>query len=261
MADGLTFSTVACPETPDDGLSFGGYPQPPTVPPDPTGENWRGPPGPQGIPGVPGQDGEDGADSTVPGPPGPPGADSTVPGPPGPAGADSTVPGPPGPAGEAGAPIVVADAPPVAPPGSLWWDSTGGQLYVRYDDGDSVQWVIANSLVIPTGLIRNQARLQAQWQNAATVSDDTVWWFDMPYGGTISTLKFFTGVGSFTVAIQINGTPVTGLSAVAVSSATPATATATALNTFANGDNITAVITGSTGSPTDALLSVAVTWS
>jgi len=59
----------------------------------------------------------------------------------------------------------------------------------------------------------------------------------------------------------VNGTTVTGLSAVAVSSSTPATATATALNVFAAGDNITAVITGSTGSPTDALLSLAVTWS
>lgn len=109
---------------------------------------------------------------------------------------------------------------------------------------------------------RDKARLQAQWQNAATVSDDTVWWWDMPYAGTINTLKYFTGNGSFTVAIKVNGTTtVTGLSAVAVSSSTPATATATAANTFALGDNISAVITGSTGSPTDALLSLAVTWS
>lgn len=108
---------------------------------------------------------------------------------------------------------------------------------------------------------RNAARLQAQWQGAATVEDDTVWWWDMPYDGTISTLKFFTGAGSFTVAIKINGVTVTGLSAVAVSSSTPATATATAANTFAKGDNIMAVITGATGSPTDALLSLAVTWS
>jgi hypothetical protein len=35
----------------DDGLDFGGYPQPPSVPPDPTGEDWRGPPGPPGPPG------------------------------------------------------------------------------------------------------------------------------------------------------------------------------------------------------------------
>lgn len=38
-------------ETLDDGLDFGGYPQPPDVPPDPTGDDWRGPPGPPGLPG------------------------------------------------------------------------------------------------------------------------------------------------------------------------------------------------------------------
>jgi hypothetical protein len=176
--------------------------------------------------------------------------------------------GPVGPAGPQGEPGSAADAgavtdvaPPVSPvDGALWWDATSGNLFVFYDDGTSTQWVPATSTVaMPTP--RNQARLQAQWQNAATVSDDTVWWWDMPYAGTISTLKYFTGAGSFTVAIQINGVTVTGLSAVAVSSSTPATATATALNVFALGDNITAVITGSTGAPTDALLSLAVTWS
>src|SRR6187551_3819467 len=92
---------------------------------------------------------------------------------------------------------------------------------------------------------RDKARLQAQWQNAAVVSDDTVWLcFDAPYAGTVNSLTYFTGNG-----------------AVAVSSATPATTNATAANTFSAGQRITAVITGSTGSPTDALLSLAVTWS
>ena len=109
---------------------------------------------------------------------------------------------------------------------------------------------------------RNAARLQAQWQNAAVVSDDTVWLcFDAPYAGTVNSLTYFTGNGSFSVAVQINGVSVTGLGAVAVSSATPATANATAANTFTAGQRITAVITGSTGAPTDALLSLAVTWS
>ncbi len=109
---------------------------------------------------------------------------------------------------------------------------------------------------------RNAARLQAQWQNAAVVSDDTVWLaFDAPYAGTINSLTYFTGNGSFTVNIQINSVSVTGLGAVAVSSATPATTNATAANVFTQGQRITAVITGSTGAPTDALLSLAVTWS
>jgi hypothetical protein len=96
----------------------------------------------------------------------------------------------------------------------------------------------------------------------AIVANDTVWLaYDAPYNGTINALTYFTGNGSFSVAIQINGTNVTGLSAVSVSSATPATATATAVNVFTAGQRITAVITAATGSPTDALLSLAVTWS
>jgi len=131
-------------------------------------------------------------------------------------------------------------------------------------NSDTLDTALAGGPFLPVASAptpRDKARLQAQWQNAATVSDDTVWWWDMPYGGTISTLKYFTGAGSFTVAIKVNGVPVTGLSAVAVSSATPATATATALNVFPAGANVSVVITGSTGSPTDALLSLAVTWS
>ena len=39
--------------------------------------------------------------------------------------------------------IVSATAPAGAPPGTLWWESDSGLLYFRYDDGTSVQWVIA----------------------------------------------------------------------------------------------------------------------
>jgi hypothetical protein len=109
---------------------------------------------------------------------------------------------------------------------------------------------------------RNTERLQAQWVTGAVVANDTIWLvYDSPYAGTLTALTYFTGNGSFSVAIQINGTNVTGLSAISVSSATPATATATAANVFTAGQRITAVITSATGSPTDALLSLAVTWS
>jgi hypothetical protein len=168
-----------------------------------------------------------------------------------------------GTAGSAGPGGAVTDVAPPASPidGALWWDATSGNLFVFYDDGTSTQWVPATSTVAMPAP-RNSARLQAQWQNAAVVSDDTVWLcFDAPYSGTVNSMTYFTGNGSFTVAVQINGTPVTGLGAVAVSSATPATTNATAANVFTQGQRITAVITGSTGAPTDALLSLAVTWS
>ena len=82
---------VAAPASPghvsSDGLDFGGYPQPPDIPPDPIGDAWRGPPGlpgPEGPEGPTGPQGEQGADSTVPGPEGPQGP----PGPPGEDGLD-----------------------------------------------------------------------------------------------------------------------------------------------------------------------------
>ena len=118
----------------------------------------------------------------------------------------------------------------------------------------------SNGAAPPTA--RNSARLQAQWVTGATVANDTVWLaYDAPYAGTVNSLTYFTGSGSFTVAVQINGASVTGLGAVAVSSATPATATATAANTFTAGQRITAVVSAASGSPTDAMLSLAVTWS
>jgi phage gp45-like len=42
-----------------------------------------------------------------------------------------------------GASVTISPTAPVAPSiGNLWWDSTGGQLYIYYDDGNSQQWVV-----------------------------------------------------------------------------------------------------------------------
>jgi hypothetical protein len=42
--------------------------------------------------------------------------------------------------------ILVSDTPPAnAVPNTLWWDSTSAQLFVRYADANSTQWVQANS--------------------------------------------------------------------------------------------------------------------
>jgi hypothetical protein len=148
--------------------------------------------------------------------------------------------GPPGPAGPAGPAGIQGPAGPTGATGPA--GATGPQG--------------------PAGTSRNTARLQAQWVTGAVVSNDTVWLaYDAPYAGAVNSLTYFTGSGSFNVAIQIGGVNVTGLSAIAVASATPATANATAANTFAAAARITAVITSASGSPTDALLSLAVTWS
>ena len=51
-----------------------------------------------------------------------------------------------------GAGIVVGDVAPVSPVvGQGWFDSVGGQLYVRVADGTSVQWVIAVNQPGPVG--------------------------------------------------------------------------------------------------------------
>jgi hypothetical protein len=121
---------------------------------------------------------------------------------------------------------------------------------------DGVKWVGAGQ--VPA---RNKARLQAQWQGADVVANGTVWWLDMPYDGTVDTLKYFTGNGSFNVAIQIDDVNVPGLNAITVSLPASTTTAATSANTFLEGQRVSAVITGATGDPTDAVLSIAVTWS
>src|SRR4029077_7760278 len=55
-------------------------------------------------------------------------------------------------AAAAGGSISIGDTPPASPsPGALWWDSVGGQLYIRYNDGTSQQWVVASNQ--PSALI------------------------------------------------------------------------------------------------------------
>jgi hypothetical protein len=79
-----------------------------------------------------------------------------------------------------------------------------------------------------------------------------------PFAFTVSDMGYEVGSagGSFTVAVNINATPITGLSAVVVSSAIQNTANATAARTVSVGDKITVVISGVTGSPTGAVLQI-----
>lgn len=116
------------------------------------------------------------------------------------------------------------------------------------------------SLIFAACRSRSYARMQMEWPVGSGVSNGTVYFtYDAPYDGTITRMKHFCNTGSFTVAIQINGVSVTGLGAV-TPTGTPTTTNATAVRTFTVGQRISAVITGATGSPTDALLSLNVTW-
>jgi hypothetical protein len=173
-ADGLTFGTgAALDPASDDGLDFDDYIKPPEVPPDPIGDDWRGPPGPAGPPGpgaapsdaVPLMDGA-GAPGTAAtaarGDHRHPSDTSRL------AVAGGTLTGaltlaadpvsalqpvtlqyytahlPSG----GGASLAVSDTPPASPtPGMLWWDSVGGQLYLWYVDPNTAQWVAASNLI------------------------------------------------------------------------------------------------------------------
>jgi collagen triple helix repeat protein len=99
----------------------------------------QGPQGPQGPQGVKGDTCDTGPVSTVPGPQGPQGPAGAT-GAQGPKG-DKGDTGATGPAG-ASAAISVGTSPPASPTvGALWWNSTEGNEYIYYDDGNTQQWV------------------------------------------------------------------------------------------------------------------------
>ena len=189
----------------------------------------RGPTGPTGPPGPTGPNGPTGPTGPggVTGPTGPNGPT----GPTGPGGVTGPT-GPTGPTGTSG----IGTAGPTGPTGP--GGATG-----------------------PAGPLGTSFRMQLEWTSGAIVSNDTTYFlFDPPYNGTINSLTFFTGNGSFTVDVEINGVVVTSLGAISVSSASPMTVSATGLNTWTVGQPISVVITSATGSPTGVLLSLNATW-
>lgn len=107
---------------------------------------------------------------------------------------------------------------------------------------------------------RTAVRMQAQWDVGSIVQNGTFYFcFDAPYAGLINSLKHVCGTGSFTLDVQINGVDVTGLSAVTPTS-TPTTTNATGANAFSQGGTISGIISSASGSPTNALLSLNISW-
>ena len=66
--------------------------------------------------------------------------------------------------------LVAATAPPSPPDSSLWWNSSSGNLYVRYNDGNSVQWVLA----VPVGSDINSLGGVAYTTQTATSAQKTI---------------------------------------------------------------------------------------
>ncbi len=215
----------------------------------PTGATGLGAPGATGATGVIGSTGATGLGST--GATGPGGAGSIgstgATGPPGGASGATGATGAtgPGPSGTTGATGAAGVAGPTGATGATGAGATGA---TGASFGTSV-------------------RMQLQWTSGAVVSNDTTYFvWNAPYNGTVNSLAYFTGAGSFTVSVNIGttpsaaGTPITGLGSLTVSSSTPTTTNATALNTFVAGQSVAAIVTGTTGTTMDVLLSLNVTW-
>ena len=135
-------------------------------PQGPTGATGStGSQGPQGATGATGPQGSTGA-TGVQGPKG----DTGDTGPAGPQGAQGVgIQGPVGPQGAPGPSLFVGLTPPPSPvDGQLWYFTDGspggGQLYVRYNDGNSTQWVPSipgSAQTVPPGGIMDFAGLTA----------------------------------------------------------------------------------------------------
>lgn len=79
----------------------------------------------------------------------------------------------------------ISPSPPISPsPSDLWWDSVGGNLYIRYDDGNSAQWVIAVNAGVP----------EAPMDGLAYARQNFSWVPVLPLtGGTITGPLYLTG--------------------------------------------------------------------
>ena len=95
------------------------------------------------------------------------------------------------PAQVSGAVATISDTPPVAAPGSLWWDSTGTGLYVRYNDGNSTQWV-ATDAEAAIGTVKIS-------DTPPTAPDNALWWDSK---GTGLYVRYNDGNSSQWVAAQ-----------------------------------------------------------
>lgn len=142
-------------------------------------------------------------------------------------------------------------SPPISPTAVAFYYATDTHILSIWNGS---AWVNA-------AIARNVGELMAQFVLGAIVVNGTFHFsYKAPYPGTISSLNSVSTTGTFTIAVNINGSPVTGLSAVGVTS-TPTTTSASGANTFAAGDDITGVISAAASSPTNAVLNLNVTWS
>jgi hypothetical protein len=136
---------------------------------------------------------------------------------------------------------------------------TGGQQGTGSINAEAI-YVDGVPVLTSAGSIKYTPTLT--WGGGAVVANGT-YIFTLYAGaaGTINALSYNVGTaaGSFICNVRINGSSVTGLSAVTVNSGTTASTNATAANTYSAGDKIDVVISSTSGSPTDAALTLRLT--
>ena len=101
------------------------------------------------------------------------------------------------------------------------------------------------------------------WDSKSAVVANT-FTFPTPsaWSGTITKVTTFTNGTStpgFTAAVQINGTPVTGCSAISVSGSTTSSTTCTGANTFSGSAQISFVVSSVSGVPNQASICAEIT--
>ena len=111
-----------------------------------------------------------------------------------------------GPPGTSAAKYIEAVPPPEADSGDFWWDSSTGQLMILYDDGNSEQWVQANSSPQgPTGPAGPQGPTGPTGPQGPTGSPGSTSWnnlTDKPTLGTAAALDVpATGNASVTEVV------------------------------------------------------------
>jgi hypothetical protein len=99
-----------------------------------------------------------------------------------------------------------------------------------------------------------------QWPSNTTVTADTYYYaLSWPWAtGTITGVSYATGgtTPSFSIAVQVNGTSVTGCSGLTVTSATATTATCTAANAVVRGQKVVLAVSAVSGTPNAAQVQI-----
>ena len=131
--------------------------------------------------------------------------------------------------------------------------------------GTGVVTALGNAVNGTGGLVTSAqtytGAIPVSWDSNTTVANATIpiWNPQLAGGGTITSVTYYTngsGTPSFTADVKIGSTGVTSCSAISVSSATPATTTCTAANTFTSSSVLTVVISSASGTPNQALVQI-----